>query len=194
MTVQGQDQVVVSGVVDFAHRSDSFTLTPARGAGSYPPYEARFVDGWSYIEIDAAVRRPPTLRADAKWIAFRDKRGLLPVPDRALPPGVVIDTIGLPLTQPYAEARFLDGPGSGPRRVSLRFRRGVYSGEDYTYSIDANGRIVVVSTLNAADGQGTVLAFVYGPIQRSTVAPSDGVQRLAPGENLYPTPTTAPTS
>jgi len=193
MTAEGQDQVVVSGEVDFKDREAMLTLAPTPGMGTYPPYEARFVDGWSYVEIEAGVRRPPTVRADARWIAFQQKPAYLPVPDRSLPPEFPIFLIGLPRTQPAMSAQFIDPPGTDPRRLSVRFGRGIYSGSDFTYGIDKGGRIVSVSDVVRSDQQGSRFTLVYGNGVANVVAPSGGVQRLTPGENLYPTPTTAST-
>jgi hypothetical protein len=193
MTAGGKDQVVVSGEVDFKDREAILTLAPSPGVGTYPPYEARFVDGWSYVEIDPAVRRPPTVRADARWIAFHEKPAYLPVPDRSLPPELPISLIGLPRTQPAMSAQFIDPPGTDPRRLSARFGRGIYSSSDFTYGIDRSGRIVSVSDVVRSDEQGSTFTFVYGTGVANVVAPSGEVQRLTAGENLYPTPTTAST-
>lgn len=193
MAAGGDEQVVVTGAVDFVHRTDSIKLSPARDAGTYPPYESRFVDGWNYVEIDSAVRRPPTVRANAKWIAFQQALVRLPVPDRTLRPQYPLDAIALLLTQPSAEAHFVARVGTEPRRASVRFRQGKYSNAAYTYAIDGNGRIVSVSELDQYD-QSVTLAFLYGPGRADVVAPTRGVQRLTPGENLYPTPTSAPTA
>jgi hypothetical protein len=193
MTADGKRVVVVSGSIDLANRRDSITIGPAPGVKAYPPFRVRFVDGWTYIEIDAAVERPPTLRADARWIAFRKSTGLLPVPDRALPPAEPIDAINLPLSQQMVNAQFIDPPGSSPRRVTVRFARGEYSALSFTYAIDASGRIVGETSRNVARGgaSGHALTFIYGPLDGTIGAPSTGVQILAPNENLYPSPTTA---
>ena len=194
---QGKQVAVFSGVIEFAERRVSIAMSPANGVKSYPPYEVRFVDGWSYVEIDRSLHRPPTVRADVRWIAFQGiapARGL-PVPNETLGPVSPLDTMNLPLTQPMVNAHFIDAPGSDPRRVSVSFGRGAYSGYVFTYAIDPNQRIVAVSNLNHShDDFGTTLDFVYGPHDGNIVAPSRGVQRLTPGDNLYPTPTTAQTS
>ena len=193
----GKQVAVFSGVIDFAERRDSITMRPAPGVKSYQPYEVRFVDGWSYIEIDRSLHRPPIVRADATWIAFQGigPANGLPVPNETLGPVSPLDTIWLPLTEPMVNAHFIDAPGTDPRRVSVRFGRGAYSGYVFTYSIDSNQRIVAVSNLNHSyEDFGTTLVFVYGAQAAKIVAPSRGVQRLTPGVNLYPTPTTAPTS
>ena len=197
MNDYAKPRVSLSGAVDFAGRKDSITLVPVRGAGTYPPYEVRFVNGWSYVEIDRSVRRPPTLRATTTWIAFRGYVRVLPVPDRSIPPEILIDVMNLPLTQPMVNPQFIDPPGSNPRRVSVRFARGSYSAEAFTYSIDTDGEIVAFSGNDVASGGGRpgfALTFTYGSGRGNIVAPSSGVQTLKPGENLYPTPTTTPTS
>ena len=193
MTQDGQQVVLLSGTVDFARRRDSISLSPGPGMNTYPPFEVRFVGGWTYIEIDEAVRRPPTLHPGTAWIAFHQRPAVvLPVPDRALPPQVPIDVINLPLTQPMVDARFIDGPEAEPERVSVRFAKGEYSGIGYTYSIDADQHIVRVSGQDVArgGGGGSTLEFAYGPRAGQIAAPSTGVQRIAPGETLYPQPTT----
>ncbi len=183
-----------SGAVDFANRKDSISISPAPGVGSYPPFDVRFVGGRSYIEIDAAVKRPPTLHPSTRWIEFDQNPGVIPVPDRAMPPRVPIDTVGLPLAQPMIDARFLDAAARDPRRVSVRFAKGPYSGPTRVYSIDSHGLIVAVEDMDSTDAQGLTLALDYGPTSVKIAAPVAGVQRVGNGENLYPTPTTAPTA
>jgi hypothetical protein len=39
-------------------------------------------------------------------------------------------------------AQFIDPAATDPRRVSVRFGRGIYSGSDFTYGIGRGGRIV----------------------------------------------------
>ncbi|MDQ1478162.1 MAG: hypothetical protein QOE62_3391 [Actinomycetota bacterium] len=197
MTQDGKPLVDLSGTIDFTRQRDSITLSPSAGQKSYPPYEVRYVDGWSYIQIDTgAVRRPPSLRSGTRWIAFHQLPSVIPVPDRAMPPGVPIDVMNLPLTQPMVNAHYVDPPGTTPRRVSVRFSRGPYSVLGLTYSIDTTGHIAAVSSLDVArgGGGGNTLTFAYGPDTTNIVAPSTGVQTLKPGENLYPVPTTAPSS
>jgi hypothetical protein len=193
MTESGKPLVELSGIVDFAGRRDSITFTPAQGQASYPPYQARFVDGWNYVEVAPSVRRPPTVHTTTMWLAFQDLPSGLPVPDRTMPPEVPIDVINLPLTQPMVNAHFVDAPGTKSRHVAVRFGRGRYSGLGFTYSLDASERIEAVTSRDVArgGGGGNTLAFVYGPDIGTVVAPSIGVQKLVPGENLYPTPTTA---
>jgi hypothetical protein len=75
----------------------------------------------------------------------------------------------------------------------VRFGRGSYSGYVCTYSIDRTGRIVFLSNVNHShDDFGMTLDLVYGSHGGSIVAPSQGVQRLTPGENLYSTQPTTP--
>jgi len=157
----------------------------------------RLVDGWTYIEIDAAVDRPPTLHPGTAWVAFHQRPTVtIPVPDRALPPQYPIDAVNFPLAQPMLNAHFLDPAGTIPRRVSVRFAKGEQSGSVFTFSIDAEQRIVeVLSTdVSGRSGQGTSLKFAYRPDKREIVAPTTGVQTVGPHEQLYPTPTTAGTT
>jgi hypothetical protein len=193
-SAHGLDQVVFSGAIDFAEREDSLSISPAPGVASYPPFDVRFVGGQSYVEIDDAVKRPPTLHPGTRWIEFDQNPGAIPVPDRAMPPKVPIDTVGLPLAQPMIDARFLGAAARDQRRVSVRFARGPYSGVTYIYSIDSRGLIVALEDTDPTDAQGLTLAFDYGPTSVKIVAPVIGVQRVGNGEYLYPTPTTAPTA
>jgi hypothetical protein len=193
MTAQGSPQVLLAGTVDFRDRRDSFTLAPAPGAKRYPPYEARFVGGWNYVAIDAVVRRPPTVHGDTMWIAFPQDAspGLLPVPDRAVAPELLVGALDHLLTHSILEARFIDGRGSNPRRVTVRFGGVKYSKLSFTYSIDGTGRIVAVTTGDQYQ-QSNTLDFSYVSGRSLVVAPSVGVQRLNPDAPLYPTSTTKP--
>src|SRR5262249_3592882 len=127
ITQDGKPLVNLDGAVDLAARSDSITLSAAPGQKRYKPYEARFVDGWNYVEIDPGVPFPPSLPSGTRWVRFRQPPGLLPVPDRATPPVVPIDVINLPLTQPMIDAHYVNGPGIHPTQISVRFERGPYS-------------------------------------------------------------------
>ena len=190
----GEQVVLFSGAMDLHRRADLITLKPGPGGRSYPPYEARFVGGWSYVQIDSAVQRPPTVRSGSAWIAFRQWPGGLPVPDRSLPPSFPIDAVRLPLTQPKIAASFIDPPGTNPRRLSVRYLNGEYSASNYTYSIDRSGLLVALVISDPTTGHRLeTFDFTYGGSAPSIVAPS-GVQRLAPGERLYPPKTTGPTS
>ena len=192
---EGKQVVLMSGAIDFHQHGDSITLKPGPAAGSYPPYEARFVNGWSYVQIDSAVQRPSTVRSGTAWIAFQKWPGNLPVPDRSLPPRFPIDALNLPVTQPKIAAYFVDPTGTVPRRVSVRFLNGEYSESNYTYSIDGRGLIVALALSDPTTGHRLqTFDFTYGPSTPVIVAPTRGVQRLAPGERLYPPKTTAPTS
>jgi hypothetical protein len=192
---EGKQVVLLSGAIDLHQRADSITLKPGPGGGSYPSYEARFVGGWSYVEIDSAVRHPPTLRSGTTWIAFQQWPGSLPVPDRSLPPSFPIDAVHLPIRQPKIAASFIDPAGTNPRRVSVRFLNGEYSASNYTYSIDSRGLLVALVISDPTTGHRLeTFDFTYGASAPSIVAPTSGVQRLAPGERLYPPKTTAPTS
>jgi hypothetical protein len=196
MTQDGKPLVNLSGVVDLADRSDSITLSAGPGQKSYPPYEVRFVDGWNYVELDSGVPLPPTLRSGTRWVRFRQLPGELPVPDRAMPPVVPIDDVNLPLTRPMIDAHYVNGPGIHPTQISVRFGRGPYSALGFTYSIDAGGRIVGVTSSDLArgGGGGINVRLAYWPNSTAIVPPSTAVETLAPGENLYPSPTTASTS
>ena len=86
------------------------------------------------------------LRAGVRWIADQEKSpGYSPVPDRALPPEVPISVISLPLTEAAISAQFIDAPGTNPRRVSVKFGKGMYSGDDFIYATDDSGRIVRIA-------------------------------------------------
>jgi hypothetical protein len=196
MTQDGKPVVNLSGVVDLGSRDDSITLSAAFGQKRYRPYEVRFVDGWNYVEIEPGVSLPPGLPTGTRWVRFRQLPGVLPVPDRAMPPIVPIDVINLPLTQPMSDAHYVDGPGIHPTQVSVRFGRGPYSAQGFTYSIDGSGRVAAVTSNDVArgGGGGSTFTLTYGPSSAVIVSPSTAVQTLVPGENLYATPTTASTS
>lgn len=187
----GKPAVVFSGAFNFAARSASITSRAAPGMKSFSPYEVRFVDGWSYVEIAASVIRPPTLRADTRWIAFQGLPGQIPVPHQTLRGNYPYDVLSSPLTEPMLNVHFLDDSGSEPRRVQVRFAKGIFAASEFTFSVDATGRIVAFSSEDtSASAYSNALDFAYGSHGLTILAPSSGVQRLSRGEKLYPTTTT----
>jgi hypothetical protein len=183
---------VFHGSVDLPKSRTSITIAAGPGSGSsYPPFEIRYVDGWSYIQIDAALRRPPTLRPDAQWVAYRKPHGLLPIPTRSIPPAYPVRTLQWLLTRPISHAKFADPPTAHPRRVTAQFA-GKERSLTYTYSIDRSGRITMVVLYDAPDRASTKLAFAYTKTAPQITAPNAHVQPLAPNESLYPSTTTTP--
>jgi hypothetical protein len=189
MTVDDSPEVALTGTVDFAHRRAAIRVAPAIEGASWPTFEVRYVDGWSYIQIDPGVRRPPTVSPKAQWIAYRGRPPrVVPVPDITIPPAFPVEAVQWVLDLHVADARFVDSASTDPRRVAARFAEASHRGTDYTYSIDRRGRIVAVST--DKDHGGDNLTYVYTDRPVPIVAPTDHVQRVPSGAELYPTTTT----
>jgi hypothetical protein len=195
MTADGQALIRLRGAVNFAQQQSVVTIADARVPASFVPFEERFVDGWSYVEISPSVQRPPTVGEDTRWIAWKgsEAKAYVPIPDRAIPPAGPINALTWLSTEPIAKARFLAPGEDGGVRVEIRFRDAVYRGP-YIYTIDRDGRIGQISHIDS-DDQGMTLAFEYLERGPAIVEPVDRVQRLTDGEALYLSPsTTSPPS
>jgi len=177
MTVgRGREVVTFNGLVDLPRHRTRITIAPGRYGGKYPPYEIRYVDGWNYVEIDPAVRRPATLRPDAQWVASRTTHGTLPILDRAIPPALPVNALRWPLDRRITRTDLVSPPARGRWTVTVRFA-GKDSRTAYTYVID-RGHITSVAVYDAPYQQGAKLWFTYTTATPSISAPSAHVQRL----------------
>jgi hypothetical protein len=87
-TSHGTAIVSFTGAVNFAgDQADVSTVT--FGSGLLPS-DARWVSGWTYVEMPPGQQRPPTVRRSAQWLAFhvRRYRGAIPVPGETIYPGL----------------------------------------------------------------------------------------------------------
>jgi hypothetical protein len=186
--------VTLNGSVDFRRRTVALTTASARHPAPYPPFESRYIDGWQYLQIDPAVSRPATVRPNVRWIAFQGRPGLLPVPDRTLNPMFPLEILDDVASGSIASARVVDAGHDQPTRIQFRRPRAdTSSTTDYTATIGADGRIDEISSTTrfrqggATHSQTTQLTLTWtADPPRGAAPPSDQVQRLAPGENLYP--------
>jgi hypothetical protein len=190
MTAEGQALIELRGAVDFSRLQSVVTVTDARAPEAFVPFEERFIDNWSYLEISPSVKRPPTVAPGTRWIAFQggETNPILPIPDRAMPPAVPIDALRFLSRLPVADARFLQPRDDGLTRVEVRYRDAAHRGP-YTYTIGSDGRVAQV-TVDGKQDQDLTLDFEYIERQPAISEPVDGVQRLEHGEQLYPAPST----
>ena len=188
---------VVAGEIDFRQRTVSLRNASPSHPPSFPSYETRLVDGWSYFQVDPA-NRPPRLRSSAQWVAVRSgySHGL-PTPRGKLTmtPTFVFNVLDALRTKPLVEVRFVASAGGHPTRVQYR----APSLDDAstisvtTVSIDAHGQIdeIAVATrfrrgtqIRPEAQERITLTYVDAP-SKATPPPSDHVQRLAPNEDLF---------
>jgi hypothetical protein len=190
--------VHLDGWLNLRARAVSLRTSSARLLESYPPYESRAVDGWSYIEVDAAVTRPASIRSDVNWVAFQGRPGLLPVPDRTLDTTYLFEFFEHLTATPIVDAQYV-GP-SGVRGRQVRFRLPAFDvapyKSEYTVTIGPDDRIdEIESSRVGANGPNSDLTLTWTTaLPRITAPPSDEVQILTPGENLYPSTTTTTTT
>jgi len=190
--------VELAGFASLRDRDLSLTTSAAALVlNPYPPYESRVVDGWSYIEIDSAVTRPAALRSNANWVAFQGRPGSLPVPDRTLDPTFLFEFFDHLTATPIVDAQYI-----GPKAVrgrQVRFRLPEFDvapiKTEYTVTIGPDDRIdEIESTLVGESGPNSDLTLTWRtPLPPISAPPSDEVQILTPGQNLYPATTTTTT-
>ena len=197
MSIDGTQVVLLSGALGVRDREASIRTADATRPAKYPPYESRFVDGWSYVQIDSAVQRPRLVKRSVNWIAFQARpTHPLPVPDRTMLPTAVFDLFDRLRSQPILDAHFVAPDAHGPVRVALRLPAlpaDPSLGVTETVSIDAHGRIAQVDTVTRfvqqkhAHEQDDTYSLEWVDSTPAVAAPPDDeVQRLSPGENLYP--------
>lgn len=198
MVLDGSELVLLTGTVDMRNRRASISTADARRPARYPPFESRFVDRWTYIGIDSAVRRPSGLSPSANWVAFQDADTAreLPIPERTMPPGFVIRFIDQLRTHAIADAHFVDRK-NGSSKVQFQlpnFGSRASEKPTYTVTVDSDGRVGEIAIVNHAtqggrsDAQDENLTLAWTQNTRPIEAPpSSEVQRLAPGEDLYAT-------
>lgn len=199
MLLDGSELVLLTGTVDMRHRRASISTADARRPARYPPFESRFVDGWTYVGIDSAVRRPSRLSPSANWVAYEDvafARGL-PIPERTVPAGFLFTLVDQLRTEVIANAHFVDQKKNGSTKVqfqlpNLESNPSVKS--TYTVSVGPDGRIgeIAIVKLSTQGGksyeQDERFNLVWSQNTQPVEAPpASEVQRLAPGENLYAT-------
>jgi hypothetical protein len=197
--------VGITGLADFADRSLSMTMHSAIPSRPYPPYDVRLVDGWQYVMIDSAVVRPPGLRPDAEWIAYRTPPHVLPLPDRGMSPAYPFMVFERLTAGKVTDAQELSPGPNGDRRIEFRVpdQDPAVGRDTYIASIGPDDRIHELSSSLGAIEYGAVrqlqasdLVFDWTSRVEPVSAPeASSVQRLEPGEELYPsgrTTTTVP--
>jgi len=186
--------VVLKGSADFQHRTVTLTTSSDFHPARYPPFDARYVDGWTYVQIDSAVSRPPTIRRNVNWIAFQSRTGgLLPIPDRTMRTSFPFQFLDELRAGPITNAHFVGSPTNRPTRIQLQLPRlDTSTTTVYTVTFDSNGRIDDISSTvrfqqdGATHNQGSDLTLAWtSSVPAVEAPPADQVQRVLPGENLY---------
>jgi hypothetical protein len=188
----------LDGFVNLRDRTLSVRTSSALPSLSYPPFESRAVDGWSYVEIDSTVSRPAALRKNVNWVAFRGRPGLLPIPVETLDTTFLFEFFDHLTATQISQAEYV-GP-SGVRGRQIRFGLPaldpIVATSEYTVTIRQDGRIdEIESSRVGANGPNSDLTLTWTTaLPAITAPPSDEVQILTPGENLYPSTTTTTTT
>ncbi len=200
LSESGTDLVTFTGVIEPRARDASIVTSDAKDPATYPPFETRFVSGSTYVAIGSAVARPERLNPSANWVAFAGARTTheLPIPSViSVQPGFVFTVLDQLLRHPITAVRVISTEGDGPTKIEFRLP-GLTSKatEIFTASIDSNGQMGELDTASELHPgeQDTDLTLIWGTETAAIVAPpSDEVQRLLPGDNLYPNTTTTTT-
>jgi hypothetical protein len=198
MSNKGEVIALLTGRVSFRDKAVRMQNASGGKPAAYAPYETRFVDGWNYVPIDAGVPRPPTLRATARWVAFRyGYRHTIPIPGPLSPPGLVLEVLDALQTEPLIAARFVGPATAHTSRVQFGLSRigGVPGPKDVVWTVSITARGLIDGITNVVpDGSQIRFRLSYvGSSPKVEPPPASQVQRLAPNENLYST-TTTPTA
>ena len=206
MDADGDDQAVLDGHIDLSSEQAEYHTSDAHQPPRYPPFASRCVGGWSYVEIDPAVLRPPQLRSTARWVAVQGHPAIyprIPIPDRTTPPCQANEMITQLRTGDFTHAAFVKNAPNGRTQIRFTLPRLAKSAGSVSCvaTIDGHGVLVSIALVDhfVANGiagtQGTTLRFTWvHSVPAVTAPPASVVYRLAPGEDLYPpTPTQVPT-
>jgi hypothetical protein len=176
--------IAYTGKVNFRSHRTAVTMRSAPAEPlRIPPYEIRYVDGVTYIQISPIVRRAPAISSDARWVSFTTAPTCgTPIPLQGLRATFPITALQWLLDEPVTRAAYIDGPEANPRRARVVFRK-IERGSRVVYGIDGTGRVSSVSITDSAN-RGTRLTYTYTKAGASITSPSVDVQRLHPGANL----------
>jgi hypothetical protein len=192
----GQAIVLGTGRVNFREKAVQMQNASGDQPPAYPAYETRFVDGWNYVPIDPSIARPLALRARARWVAIRYgySHGL-PIPGVLNPPELVLEDLDAFLTEPLIAARFAGSATAHTSRVQFQLSRlgGFPSkGVKGVWTVSITSRGIIDGITYTAHNRSQIrfrLSYLDSTPKIEPPAAHE-VQRLAPDENLYPTPTT----
>ncbi len=201
MASNGTRFVTLTGVIEPHDRDASVVTADAHDPAGFPPFEARFVGGSTYVAIDSAVERPPGLSPSANWVTYAGARTTreIPIPSVSMPPGFVFTVFDQLLTHPIADVNVVDKQANGSTKIQFQLPDlASKSTLILTVSIDSGGQIgeVVVAShiveAKASYEQDTDLTFVWGGETAAIVPPpNDEVQPLG---DLYPSTTSTTTT
>ena len=180
-TARGSVVVRFAGDVDFA--ADSADVVTTTVGSDLPPFDGRWVGGWTYLQMPRGQLRPPTIPRSVQWLAFhvRRFRGAIPVPAPTIYPGLPTQMLDDLVNGDYSVE-----PVASPDRSLESYRVSRIDGATRGATVLLRaGRVVGFDTTGSGD---PVLKFTfvhYGEDVR-VMPPAASHTRVIPaGANLY---------